>query len=250
MLLYLQEHSKVRAPKLYAAFINPTNDLCYMVMEFIEGDTLDMDKWLALDDEAQTIICSKLSEQLKLLRSIPCEGEGYYGRVYRQGWSPLSFLRIRYKEMLGPYNTFDDFISAMYVCTEHDLATQNLADEFFPEEVEFLSKFKHVLGKTRGFKPVLTFLDLKWDNLIVRPIKGEDGEAIKDWEITLIDWHDCGWLPAFMQFAALEARIMLFGEDDAKFRQRVYANFEEAYTYTEELKFLEDGRYHANYTFI
>lgn len=43
----------------------------FMVMEYIEGETLTAKKWLSLSDKAQSTILSSLCEQLQILRSIP-----------------------------------------------------------------------------------------------------------------------------------------------------------------------------------
>ncbi|KAF2797009.1 hypothetical protein K505DRAFT_270242, partial [Melanomma pulvis-pyrius CBS 109.77] len=198
-MLFLQEHSQVRTAKLYAAFTvqKDSCDIYYMVSEFVEGETLNHDKWLALDDEDQKLICYKLSEQFRLLRSVP-PVEGYYGRVNHQGWSPwFPFLKTTGKEMLGPYQTYEDFVSAMCANAELRFAYMNCED-YGPIYVKFLSRLKSILDRTKSYKPVLTHIDPKFENIIIRPIKGAGGE-IKDWEVTLIDWDMCGWLPAFMQ---------------------------------------------------
>ncbi|KAF1840885.1 uncharacterized protein K460DRAFT_436368 [Cucurbitaria berberidis CBS 394.84] len=99
-LLFLQANSQVRTPTVYAVFARETkpSPAYYMVTEFIEGEMLTSKKWLSLSDKARTKICSKLCEQLRLLRSIP--SEGYYGRVHNQGWNPNSLpLRSNGKEM-------------------------------------------------------------------------------------------------------------------------------------------------------
>lgn len=240
-LLFLEEHSQVRTPKLYAAFIHQipltTHQCYYLVTEFIEGDTLTEKLWLGLEDEAQKIICSRLSEQFQLLRSVP--SEGYYGRVYHQGWTPwLNLVRIRGKEMCGPYNTFKDLISAMYATAELRMADTNNASEYHPIRLGLLSQFKPILGGTKSHRPVLTHLDPKWENIIVRPVKEEgDSGEIKDWDVVLIDWDTLGWLPEFMQAASLDGRIMLDDEPKKTFKQRIFANFEDSYT--AELELLE-----------
>jgi hypothetical protein len=96
-LLFLEKHSRVRTPKLYAAFSQPRKpfDVHYLVTEFIEGEIFDEAKWLALDDDARETICLKLSEQFQRLRDVPAEG--YYGRVYHQSLgattTPLSSIK-------------------------------------------------------------------------------------------------------------------------------------------------------------
>lgn len=166
-------------------------------MEFIEGDTLDYKKWINLSEEARTKICSKLSDQLHLLRSVP--SEGYYGRVHNQGWRPLLCLfRVRAKEMCGPYNTYENCISAMYTAAKLQASVCHNGKDLTTEADSSLSNFKRTLTACMGHKPTLTHLDPSLQNIIVRPIQGTEEHA-SDWEVTLIDWADFGWLPAWMQ---------------------------------------------------
>ncbi|KAF2124739.1 hypothetical protein P153DRAFT_252835, partial [Dothidotthia symphoricarpi CBS 119687] len=107
-LLYLQEHSQVRTPKLYAAFLHHLPDdpvpIYYIITEYLEGATLTHKLYSSLGDEEQEALCARISEQFMLLRSVP--SEGYYGRVYYQGVDPMtSIFRLAGKGMNGPYNT-------------------------------------------------------------------------------------------------------------------------------------------------
>lgn len=234
-------------PKVYSAFVRPYEpfDVCYLVTEFIEGETLNPKIWEALDNKAQHIICSKLSEQLKLLQSIP--SEGYYGRLHRQGWSPwIPFLRTRGKDMCGPYDTFDDFISAMYTTAELCQAKSDFSPDFDPWTQEFLSDFKQILGRTSGVTPVLTHMDPKFQNIIITPVSNQNGEEIDDWEVTLIDWDSLGWLPAFMQFAIICASC--YPEHEESWTRRIFANFQESYV--TEVEFLRKSIETVDYTLM
>ncbi|KAF2817430.1 uncharacterized protein BDZ99DRAFT_374125, partial [Mytilinidion resinicola] len=185
-------------PKVYAVFTVPKqpHGIHYLVSEFIEGEMLDETKWIALDDKAREIICSKLSEQFQLLWAVP--SEGCYGRVHHQAFSSdFNLFYLRPKGMQGPYNCYEDCVSAMYASAELRAATTAITPEFRHDAVEYLPEFKPTLMRTRGYKPTLTHLDPQFRNIITRSIKGAEGE-IKDWEVVLIDWDSLAWLPGFV----------------------------------------------------
>ncbi|KAF2878228.1 hypothetical protein BDV95DRAFT_533480 [Massariosphaeria phaeospora] len=175
-LLFLQNNSQVRVPKLYAVF-TVTEGLIsqhVMVTEFIEGGTLTYNRWKGFSEDARETILSKISHQLQLLRSIP--SEGYYGRIHKQPWRPhFGLLRTRCTEQCGPYDTYAEFIPATETSAE-------------------------------------------------------------DWEVTLIDWADCGWYPAWMQIVAFSQCIHMFTDDadidwDARkhFVENALQNIEDPY---------------------
>lgn len=207
-MLFLNQHSQVRTPKVYAAFSqqggNPLNNpTCedtiyhYLVMEFIEGGSLSHERWMVLDQEDQEKICSKIAEQLQLLRSIP--SPGYYGRIMHQGWMPtFSLFRIRCADMCGPYDTYEDCISAMYTTAEARAAVCTIKPEFSAEQRLALTNFKHTLTECAGHEPTLTHLDLKLENIMVRSVQGANG-TVEDYDVVLIDWASLGWLPAWME---------------------------------------------------
>ena len=177
-------------------------------MEFIEGDTLDYKRWKTLGEEACTKICSKLSDQLHLLRSVP--SEGYYGRVYNQGWRHrLCLLRGRANKMCGPYNTYENCVSGMYTASELQESMWHDGKDLTTEAELALSNFKRTLTTGKGHEPTLTHLDPSLQNIIVRPLQGTEGPE-SDWEVTLIDWADLGWLPGWMQAVAFSQQVVMF----------------------------------------
>ncbi|KAF2802891.1 uncharacterized protein BDZ99DRAFT_548128 [Mytilinidion resinicola] len=228
-LLFLQEHSKVRTPKVYAFFSVPKEpyDIHYLVTEFIEGEHIYGEKWDALDDEAREIICSKISEQFRLLRAVP--SEGYYGRVYHQAFpSALSLCRIR-ESNSGPYDSYEDLVSAMYASAElraADSVTINVADHH-PHTLGLLSKFKPLLARATGYKPTLTHMDAGPVNYLVRSIKGVGGKVV-DWEVVIIDWDSLVWLPAFVQAARMDP--FSYAEGWEQVLQKIAGGFDDPFT--------------------
>jgi hypothetical protein len=91
----------------------------YIVMEYIEGDTLDK-VWDEMKDEERIKICTKLAEQLRLIRTIP--SPGYYGRIHHQpfprGLEALDTPRNKIISETGPFHTYAEFCKAVYDATE------------------------------------------------------------------------------------------------------------------------------------
>ena len=165
---------------------------------FIEGISLSNDNFMNLSDQAQDTICAKISAQLKCLRSLP--SEGYYGRVHRQGWVHLpGGLRTATKysrPVTGPYNTYEEFASAIYRSFELHRA---YSDEkgFPPSYAATMAKLQSMCSDWDPHEPTFTWMDPKPMNVIAQPIKGHDGN--EDWEVVLLDWECCGWYPAWLQ---------------------------------------------------
>lgn len=137
-----------------------------MVMEFIEGTTLDHKLWASLGEDERTQIWSKLAGQIQHLRSIP--SEGYYGRVHKQGWrSWLCLLRTDGRTLVGPYDTYDDFVSAMFAAAETS-AARMYSEDWDPETESHLMRFKPIVSAWAGHQPTLTHLDPGLYNTIVR----------------------------------------------------------------------------------
>ncbi|KAF2785817.1 hypothetical protein K505DRAFT_368773 [Melanomma pulvis-pyrius CBS 109.77] len=221
-ILYLQNNSQVRTPKVYAVFgehclvEGKLVQFYFLVMEAIEGFDLTHEAFEALDDEARKKIGAKISEHFGFLRAVP--SEGYYGRVHRQGWDPSTpMLRMRYKEMPGPYNTYEDLVSAMFTTAELNAAI-SMSGEDFPERVpRILSTLKSNLMKwEEDHEPTLTHLYPCTNNFVVRSFE-EDGET--NWEVVMDSWNQLCWLPPWAQAVANFESMFYF--DNGGTKQRI-----------------------------
>ncbi|KAH7371740.1 hypothetical protein BKA66DRAFT_381719, partial [Pyrenochaeta sp. MPI-SDFR-AT-0127] len=109
-MLFLEQNSQVQTAKVYAVFRHPDTNTGkienYLVSEYIHGETMTEELFKSLSVTDRSIFCSRLGEQLKLLRSVPPPQPEYYGRIYRQGFHyHLNLLDLRNQSMWGPYNT-------------------------------------------------------------------------------------------------------------------------------------------------
>jgi hypothetical protein len=176
------------------------------MMNFIEGIRMDDEKFAKLSIHAQDTICAKVSSQIRYLRELP--SEGYYGRVHKQGWlcapTGLEFNTSTSKAVIGPYKTYEEFISAIYRAWQVQRAISNRLPEWVPADVECTTKFMSIFPCWDPHEPKLTWIDPKITNMIARQIKGDDGS--EDWEVFLIDWECSGWYPAWVQGLQVTSR--------------------------------------------
>jgi hypothetical protein len=154
-------------------------------------------------------LIASLSDQLRLLRSIPAPD--YYGHVHKQGWRPSLYLLARhtFTAMCGPYETYDAFAQAAYDAAELSAVISYDESNLDAEQVRDLSAFKSTLASREGRAPRFTHLDVQLRNIIATPIRGTSEDDAQEWQVTLIDWMDAGRYPAFMQAVVLRERLHL-----------------------------------------
>jgi hypothetical protein len=225
-MLFIREHTQVRVPKLYTVYTRetpgePETDTIYLVMEYIEAKTVT-GLWSTLNSNDREIICTRLAEQLRLLRSLPGPSPEYYGRINHQSWSSFFpytcttgvgkyatirnagerhrlTLYINLAGGCGPYDSYEALVNEMYNAAEVIVARFDNTPDWHPLHEATLAEFKPALLAAQDRRPVLSHFDLKQGNVLARPLI-EDGKP-KDWEVTIIDWDTVGWAPAFLQGA-------------------------------------------------
>lgn len=230
-MLFIQQNSNVRMPKVYAMFSHrgadpdgelskirrswetqPTQDdlptYNYLVTEYIEGGDLET-RWSLLSEDDLSKVTSKIGEQLHLLHAIPPPSPAYYGRVYHQGWEPYFPLLYDFAtldRLRGPYNSYNDFLSAIQAYT------QKAADRGKDYEKDYLARrLPDMFTSARGATSTFTHWDIAPRNVIATRVHGTDGAD--DFVITLVDWAHAGWLPEWFEWAMILRRMP--GDDPA-----------------------------------
>lgn len=241
MLFLEQQQPQLQMPKLYAAFshqgANPLgldmkqSDLptyYYVIMEYIQGVSMHVTDW---EDnttlEFQDGIVEKIAQQVQLLRSIPAPEPNCYGRIHQQPWhSFFCAFRTQKKEPSGPYYSKEEFIEALSESVLHKtLISGAPKEDWSPCFSLGLRYFRSTLSKFEGWEPKMTHLNLKIDNIILRPINPEVRQWWKwwetplqelkaeDYEVVLINWTEACWMPAWVEIANMTRR-------SPKFRRR------------------------------
>ncbi|KAH9879246.1 hypothetical protein J1614_002685 [Plenodomus biglobosus] len=243
-MLYLTNNSQARIPALYAAFSHDTNGdpdrrRYYIMMEDIQGEMFTAALWLRSSKETRKIICSRLVEQLRLLRATPAPS--YYGRVHHQGWQPLlNLFGTRYKELLGPFDSYGDFCKTVVATARFRAASSAFKFEDNPEKVLVLSDLESKIESWSNSRPTFTHIDISPGNVIVRQIQNPD-DGNEDWEVTMIDWANSGWYPQWMQAVTIEHSLHVYDLEDCYPEERpellelISEFWEESYTEQVEL---------------
>ncbi|KAF2430821.1 kinase-like protein [Tothia fuscella] len=207
-LLFLARNSKVRVPKVYAAFtgppaIRPENippgvkiQFHYIIMEYIEGGNLQ-ENWEHLDDDERIEISKKIAEQLKLLRQTP--SPGYYGRVDRQ---PYSYRAEHYtrpnQPLAGPFDNYSDLCQSLYKAAEYQLAMACVEPTpFLPVDELWLDLYRTCLLKCSLIEPKFTHGDLKFENIMLKPVKANGNK--RNFDVVFVDWCRSAWRPAWVE---------------------------------------------------
>jgi hypothetical protein len=174
--------------------------------EFIEGTRLLHGVFPSLPISVQDTICAKVSSQLRYLRELP--SEGYYGRVYKQGWTsaPPGIDTCTYtsQAIIKPYETYEEFVSALFRAEQNNMSIRYNIPEWDPKELERNAEFMATFPSWEPHEPKFTWIDPKMSNMIAQKITKDDGS--EDWEVFLMDWECCGWLPAWTQGVQVKSR--------------------------------------------
>jgi hypothetical protein len=203
-------------PKVYKVFSSGSisaRPRVVMIMEFIEGIELKYEDWIQFNDEERTTLYTRLNEQYRLLRSIP--SEGYYGRIYRQAFDRnMAMFHANYKHSLGPYETYEEFTSAVIRSAEVSAMISRVqkGEQLYEDQDTFLSEYKLALETCTptDCEPVLTHVDPGLKNIIFRHTHNHP----PDWEVTLIDWAGAGWFPAWVQGVSFVQRFGIWDKSE------------------------------------
>jgi hypothetical protein len=178
-------------------------------MEFLDGVTLDEVMWEGLTVEARIKIYDKISEQLRVLRSIPPPNPAYYGRVNHQPYYPLTgMIYYRQRDLPGPFYSYTAWLEQAYRTFElafinyHNTRLPHESGKTHPSTQLFAACFKPCLDNVESGKPKLTHMDIKLENMIVVPSASNPSDKLEDYDLWLVDWETLAWMPSWAQTAA------------------------------------------------
>lgn len=189
-MVFVQQNTRIKVPRVYALYMNDAATKSYIVMEYIEGDTLEA-AWPLLSEAEKEKITGILKGYFIELRKLL--SPGYYGSIGKrpllQGmfWTPKSIPEIN-----GPFDTEEEFNNAMVLkfTRDSDFSSKNKA-EFYKQAM------RKVLT---GNKPTFTHGDFRRKNVMIRRVASDetpDGE----FEVTLLDWEMSGWYSGYWEYS-------------------------------------------------
>lgn len=184
-MLFVQENTKIRVPRVYALYTNSESRKKYIVMERIFGQTV-RSAWPNLAPSEKTSLLGDLKKSLDELRQLP--SENYFGSIGKRHlldgifWTPKPDPLVN-----GPFDSEEDLNEAMarkYV--------NNGGPRF---RAEFFRKCFPLIFK--GHNPTFTHGDLQGKNIIICDEGRADAQGSS---IVIIDWEKSGWYPAYWEY--------------------------------------------------
>ena len=204
-MLFVSRQTKVPVPHVYAIYTDTESKSNYIVMEYIEGQTLEFE-WGLLSEKQKEDISGQLRGYMDQLRSIP--SPGYYGSIGGRGLLDCIFWTgdDAGTELNGPFDTEDEFNEAM--------RNKYIYNELSLQKAEFYGRAFPVVFK--GHDPVYTHGDFQRKNIMIKRIpyagpqddlpdcQGQTSSMMleKDtFTLTVVDWEDAGWYPTYWESA-------------------------------------------------
>ena len=182
-------NTAVPVPQIYGFMTDPETDRSFIIMELIEGQTLE--KTLpSLSSADRQDVFEQIQEALVHLRSL--QPPGYIGSIGRK---PLAD-GIFYTDPVDP-TTSGPFASQDEM---NEGIIRRLAETCVPSHVDLLRKL--IESTLQGHRTVFTHADLQPKNIMVvrRKDADQDGSTGGMFTIKIIDWEMSGWYPEYYEF--------------------------------------------------
>lgn len=198
VMLHIANSTPLRVPKVYALYSERDEQKNYIIMEKIEGKTLQ-EVWPTLETLAKEEITSQLRTTFDQLRRLPSPA-----RFCALHGKPLPDALFEIDEdsgcNSGPLGSEDQFNKAL-------LKAYAASNERLRGKVMFFERaWDHVFS---GHEPVFTHGDVQQKNIM---LSGDSGRR----RVVLIDWETAGWYPSYWQYARATFTCGRF-EDDWSF---------------------------------
>lgn len=186
-MLLVAQSTLVPIPRVYAIFRSAAQDTTYIIMERIEGSSLDLE-WPRMDCASKKSVTLQLRSIFEEMRKLPSPG-GYCG-VGRRGLPDgLFWTEDPANPYAGPFDTETELNSALILKYKECGLSRHKASYYTRT---FAAVF-------RGHKPTFTHADFQRKNVLVRtPITQTDGAHP---ELVIIDWEFAGWYPSYWEYA-------------------------------------------------
>jgi len=183
-LEYLSLRTNIPVPKLHSSFLDPTTGRYFIIMQYINGITLE-EALPGLNTQDRLDVSLQIRSILLDLRSL--ESPGYLGSADRRPcedgvfYDPESPYPIS-----GPFSSEDEFYAAIISRFERS------------EPAAFVRLLRNLSEKMPRHKIVFTHGDLQPKNILLQKTQ-EAGDGCK-YKVFLIDWEISGWYPAYWEF--------------------------------------------------
>jgi aminoglycoside phosphotransferase (APT) family kinase protein len=183
-LEYLSEQSDIPVPKFYTSFSDPRTDTYFIVMQYIEGITLE-EALPTMTTEEKVDLVMQIRVILQDLRSL--KAPGYLGSVNRLPYEDGVFNDTETLHPIsGPFSSEDEFYAAIVQRFERT------------EPAPFVQLIRDLSKTMPRHETVFTHGDLQPKNILLQKTQERDGA--RKYKVILIDWEISGWYPAYWEF--------------------------------------------------
>ncbi|KAL5049199.1 hypothetical protein BDW71DRAFT_176328 [Aspergillus fruticulosus] len=184
-MLFVQENTNIRVPRVYALYTSPESGKNFIVMERMIGQTL-LSAWPGLSPSEKESISSTLQKHFDQLRRLP--SPKYFGSFGKRQLLDEIFWTLDADPLVnGPFNSEEDLNEAMMRKYIYNGGSRFRA-EFFRH------CFPHIF---KGHEPTFTHGDLQRKNIIICD-EGHAGNEAPS--IAIIDWEKAGWYPSYWEY--------------------------------------------------
>ncbi|TVY50551.1 hypothetical protein LCER1_G008409 [Lachnellula cervina] len=209
-MIFVSRETTIPVPRVYAIYTateifcdtNTREECNYIVMEHLEGHTLDFE-WGLLSAQQKDHILAQLRGYMNQLRSIP--SPGYYGSLGRRGLLDCIFWtgHDACAPLDGPFDTEHALNDAML--------SKFVYNNISAQKAEFYRRAFPVI--LQGHAPVFTHGDIQRKNIIIKRLSpkvssidtstGVKHLNLEDdtFDIAIIDWENAGWYPDYWESA-------------------------------------------------
>lgn len=183
---FIAANSSVPVPKVLAAFSERETGMNFIVMELVQGRTLE-DLMATLSAEEKLEISLQIKTAIDELRSI--QASKFIGGLNRQPLNNAVFWVPEHDPAIsGPFDTEEAMNEGML---------KHLEQRTPAAYAQFL---RGMMNSTLcGHETVLTHGDLQPKNIIVNRISSPDDKKGR-YEVCLIDWESAAWYPEYWEF--------------------------------------------------
>ncbi|GLB19609.1 phosphotransferase enzyme [Aspergillus tubingensis] len=194
-MLFVQENTSIRVPRVYALYSDPSTGKNYIVMEKIPGQTL-LSLWPQLIPSEKETIVTTIHDYFNELRRLP--PPDYYGSLGRRCFLDEIFWTYDPEPSInGPFTSENALIEAM--------ARKYTYDGRPPYRADFYRQCLPRLLRSHG--PTFTHGDFQRKNIqIQRVVNNSDGQDTSHLQVTVLDWKRRVGIQATGSIVLLSAR--------------------------------------------
>jgi hypothetical protein len=194
-LLFVEQNLQIPAPRLYALW-QELDEVMYIIMEFIPGDTLKS-LWSNLTKSNKMRIMKKLRSVFEQIRSSP--SPGFYRNVSRGCLlCHLFWITGNEKSVSGPFKSERDLLLGLAEKSRVNSANNN-RHSYMADFIE--RQLPRAFGNDH--LPTFSHSDLQRKNIVREIPSGHKNTSTEETYIVLIvDWEVAGWYPSYWEYAA------------------------------------------------